>query len=133
MKLTGFGSARVNRFGWFDLPAAQAEMATFGDQRVPIVERFDRRWTRDGRLIRLPQEDCCQALSVPSTGKYQSEGGPGMADILALLKGGDEPAADQETFLKAQLVFFLIGATDGHAMNFSVSLRPGGRFQLTPL
>ena len=40
-------------------------MAQFGDKKALVVERFDRRWTSDGRLIRLPQEDCCQALAVP--------------------------------------------------------------------
>ena len=56
-----------------------------------------------------------------------------MADILNLLKGGDIPAEDQKTFLKAQVLYWLIGATDGHAKNFSVFLGPGGRFKLTPL
>jgi serine/threonine-protein kinase HipA len=53
--------------------------------------------------------------------------------ILQLLRGSDEPLADQRSFLKANIVFWLMGATDGHAKNFSVFLRPGGRFQLTPL
>jgi serine/threonine-protein kinase HipA len=56
-----------------------------------------------------------------------------MVDILNLLKGGDTPAEDQKTFLKAQILFWLIGATDGHAKNFSVFLGPRGRFHLTPL
>ncbi|MEO0617693.1 MAG: HipA N-terminal domain-containing protein, partial [Pseudomonadota bacterium] len=48
----------------FGLPVAQTEIATFGDTKALVVERFDRLWARDGRLLRLPQEDCCQALSV---------------------------------------------------------------------
>jgi serine/threonine-protein kinase HipA len=36
-------------------------------------------------------------------------------------------------FLKAVVVFWLLGATDGHAKNFSVFLSPGGRFRMTPL
>jgi hypothetical protein len=36
----------------------------FGKRRVLVVKRLDRRWTADGRLLRLPQEDCCQALSI---------------------------------------------------------------------
>ena len=93
----------------------------------------NRRRTKDGRLLRLPQEDCCQALSVPPTLKYQNEGGPGMIDVLDMLKGSDTPIEDQETFLKAQIIFWLIGATDGHAKNFSVFLSPGGSFRMTPL
>ncbi len=102
------------------IPAAQAEMADFGGRRTLVVERFDRRWTRDGRLLRLPQEDCCQALSIPPTRKYQSEGGPGLKEILDLLKGSDTPGKDLSTFMRAAIVFWLIGATDGHAKNFSV-------------
>ena len=112
--------------------AAKAEIADFGTRRTLIVERFDRRWTVDGRLLRLPQEDCCQALSVPPTRKYQSDGGPGMRDVIDLLKGSDTPAADITTFMRANIIFWLLGATDGHAKNFSVFITPGGRFRMTP-
>lgn len=114
------------------LPVNKAEIATFGQTRALVVERFDRIWS-SGRLIRLPQEDCCQALSVPPTRKYQSHGGPGIGHIIELLKGADSPAHDQRTLLQAQLVFWLIGATDGHAKNFSVFLYPRGGYALTPL
>ncbi len=117
----------------FGLPVNAAAIMTFDGTRALVVERFDRRWTSDGRLLRLPQEDCCQALSVPPAGKYQSEGGPGMADILGLLKGSDTPSEDQTAFIKAQILFWLLGATDGHAKNFSIFLGPGGTFRLTPL
>lgn len=117
----------------FGFQVNKAEMHTFGDTKALVIERFDRRWTKDKRLLRLPQEDCCQALSVPPTKKYQSEGGPGLVRILDLLKGSDEPAADRITVMKAQLFFWLIGATDGHAKNFSIFLGPGGRYQLTPM
>ena len=56
-----------------------------------------------------------------------------MVQVLNLLKGSDTPAKDQEMFLKAQLLFWLMGATDGHAKNFSIFLGPGGSFRLTPL
>lgn len=116
----------------FGLPTARTEMLDFAGKRALVVERFDRRRAQ-GRLLRLPQEDCCQALSVPPTRKYQSHGGPGIYDILELLKTSDEPQVDQRLFLKAQIVFWLLCATDGHAKNFSIFLLPGGRFRLTPL
>lgn len=117
----------------FGLPSARTEILDFDGIRVLAIERFDRRWDREGRLLRLPQEDCCQALSVPSSLKYDADGGPGMSDLLALLQGSDTPSADRRLFLKAQIVFWLLGATDGHAKNFSVFLGPGSRFSLTPL
>jgi len=119
--------------GAFGMAVNAAEICRFGGTKALVIERFDRRWTRDGRLLRLPQEDCCQALSVPPSAKYQSDGGPGMVDILNLLKGSDGPMEGQRTLIKAQLLFWLIGATDGHAKNFSIFLGPGGSFHLTPL
>lgn len=117
----------------FGLAVARTEIATFSGIKTLVVERFDRLWTRDDRLIRLPQEDCCQALSVPPTRKYQNEGGPGIVEICGLLQGSDEPIRDRTNFLKANILFWLIGATDGHAKNFSITLAPGGRFTMTPL
>lgn len=116
----------------FGLRTARTEIATFGQRRVLVVERFDRAWRSDGRLLRLPQEDLCQALSTPSTRKYQEHGGPGVRDILDRLREADDPARDRMDVFRSQILFWLIGATDGHAKNFSVFLRPGGRFELTP-
>jgi len=115
------------------LPTAPTKIVDFNDQRALIVERFDRKWTSDDRLLRLPQEDCCQALSVPPSRKYQSDGGPGIVDILEFLKGSDNVEEDQAIFMKAQIAFWLMAATDGHAKNFSVFLYPGGGFRLSPL
>lgn len=114
------------------LPAAKTEIAHFGDRKVLRVERFDRLWTRDGRLLRLPQEDCCQAMSVPPTRKYESDGGPGLSDLIGLFIGSDKPLHDQRLIMKAVIVFWLLAATDGHAKNFSLFLHPRSRFSLTP-
>lgn len=114
------------------VPAAETEIAEFEDRKALVVKRFDRRWQADGRLMRLPQEDFCQALSVASTRKYHADGGPGMTQIINLLKSSDAPQQDIVAFFRAIIVFWLLGATDGHAKNFSVFLNPVG-FRLTPL
>lgn len=116
----------------FGFKVAQTEIVTFGERRVLVVERFDRVWRKDGRLLRLPQEDMCQALSVPSGQKYQDKGGPGVRAVLDRLQESDDPQGDRTAFFKSQILFWLAGATDGHAKNFSVFLRPGGRFEMTP-
>ena len=116
----------------FGLRVANTEILQFGKRKALSVERFDRRLTGDGRLLRLPQEDCCQALSVPPTRKYQSDGGPGIVEIMKLLESSDEPQQDRADFFRANLIFWLIGATDGHAKNFSLALMPGGGFRMTP-
>jgi serine/threonine-protein kinase HipA len=115
------------------LPTATTKICDFDGRRALVIERFDRLWTRDNRLLRRPQEDCCQALSVPSARKYESSGGPGIRSLLELLRASDEPELDQRAFLKTQIVFWLLAAIDGHAKNFSIHLLPGGRFRLAPL
>ncbi|WP_271593134.1 HipA domain-containing protein [Bradyrhizobium sp. CCBAU 65884] len=65
--------------------------------------------------MRLPQEDCCQALFVPPARKYETDGGPGIRKISDFHKGSDTPEDDQAIFFKAQIVFWLLAATDGHA------------------
>ncbi len=112
---------------------ANVEMVDFDDVRALAVERFDRQWTSDGRLLRVPQEDFSQAMGVPPSQKYQSDGGPSVIDGLGLLKGSDDPTGDQLSFLRAQVLFWLLGATDGHAKNFSIRLGFGGGFKMTPL
>ena len=113
------------------LETANAEVLIFDDKPVIVVERFDRVW-QDGVLYRLPQEDICQALGVPPVRKYQSDGGPGIIDILEFLHGAVAPYEDRLIFMKAQIVFWLLAAIDGHAKNFSIFLTPGG-YKLTPL
>ncbi|MGY2736951.1 type II toxin-antitoxin system HipA family toxin [Sphingomonas sp. UYP23] len=119
--------------GELGLPVAPTRMATFGDRQVLIVERFDRQYGRTGRLLRRPQEDVCQALSIPPTRKYEDHGGPGVVAIMKLLTASDVPDQDRRNFMKTMIAFWLLGATDGHAKNFSIFLTPGGRFTATPL
>jgi serine/threonine-protein kinase HipA len=114
------------------LPAAHVEKITLPGQVVLSVERFDRVWQGE-TLKRLPQEDICQSLGYPSAMKYQKLGGPGIAQIMELLRESDTPIEDRETFFRAQIFFFLVGASDGHAKNFSLRLGRRGRFRLAPL
>jgi serine/threonine-protein kinase HipA len=117
----------------FGLPVAYTEIASFDGERCLIVERFDRRLHASGGYwLRLPTEDCCQATSTPAANKYENNGGPGMVAIAELLAQSSEPS-DLTTFFKAQVLFWMLRATDGHAKNFSLFLNPGGRFKLTPL
>ncbi|MCE5256585.1 MAG: type II toxin-antitoxin system HipA family toxin [Spirochaetaceae bacterium] len=116
------------------ISTAKCEIGRFGDTSVLIVERFDRRLAQDGSwIMRLPQEDFCQVTGTPPSGKYESDGGPGILPIMRLLLGSREPFIDREAFFKAQLLFWLLAAPDGHAKNFSVFIEQGGRFRLTPL
>ncbi|HPE89592.1 MAG TPA: type II toxin-antitoxin system HipA family toxin [Spirochaetales bacterium] len=116
------------------LKAARCEIARFEDVSALVVERFDRRSSDDGkRILRLPQEDFCQITGTPPTGKYESDGGPGIEAIMRILLGSQESAADREAFMTTQVLFWLLAAPDGHAKNYSVFIERGGRFRLTPL
>lgn len=115
----------------FNVP--DARIITAGTLRALAVERFDRRWRADRtQLLRLPQEDICQSLGLASATKYESDGGPGIAAIMSLLMGSSNALEDRDEFMKFQVFQWLIGATDGHAKNFSLFIERGGSYRLTP-
>ena len=116
----------------FDVPDSQ--IIRVGEIKALAVERFDRKLSSDKSwLMRLPQEDFCQALGVGPGNKYESQGGPGINQIMAFLLGSSDPQKDRNTFMRAQVLFWLLGATDGHAKNFSLFINAHSGFQLTPL
>jgi serine/threonine-protein kinase HipA len=118
----------------FDLNVAKADIVTFEDQKALIVRRFDRELSHDRSwIIRNPIEDMCQANGISPAIKYESDGGPGISTIMELLQSSIEPEEDRRHFMKSVFIFWLLGAIDGHAKNFSIFLHSGGRFQLTPL
>ncbi|MFP1909763.1 type II toxin-antitoxin system HipA family toxin [Lonsdalea quercina] len=117
----------------FGLPVPHCFMINVGRVKALAVERFDRKYASDGRwIMRLPQEDFCQVLNIPSARKYENHGGPGIAAIMSVLLGAIDPRMDRYSFMKAQVLFWLLAATDGHAKNFSVLIEPDGRYRLTP-
>ena len=124
----------MNLLQEFGLPVATTALLRFGKQKVLGVERFDRQFHPSGQwIMRLPQEDFCQALGLPPHLKYESDGGPGLADLAGVLSGSVQPEQDLATLLKAQLLFWMLAAPDGHAKNFSLRVLPQGRYALTPL
>ncbi len=115
----------------FEVPTV--EIVKLDDVKALAVTRFDRRWNAaHSWLIRLPQEDMCQAHGVSPALKYEKDGGPGIRDIMKLLMGSSNALADRDSFMRFQVFQWLIGATDGHAKNFSIYLEAGGTNRLTP-
>lgn len=118
----------------FGLAIARAEMGRFEDQKALLVERFDRRLAPGGRWwLRLPQEDLCQAHGLSPEARYEVDGGPGVPAVMQLLSASESADSDRHAFFKAQMLFWLLAATDGHAKNFSLHLGPRGSFRMTPL
>lgn len=117
----------------YGLPVAETAIGQFEEQKALIVTRFDRQRVADAYWLRLPQEDFCQALGRPSAAKYESDGGPGHAELIDKLVLSHNAKADLATFFRSQLLFWMLAATDGHAKNFSLHLLPGARYELAPL
>jgi len=117
----------------YGVPTAKCSIAQFVSQKALIVERFDRRLARDKTwIIRLPQEDFCQATGVAPTQKYQADGGPGIETIMNILLGSEVADEDRQDFFRTQILFWMLCAIDGHAKNFSIFLNALGSYRLTP-
>ncbi len=117
------------------MPAAKSFVLAL-DQPYIVVERFDRLPPLSGSLLprRIHQEDVCQAMSLMPTSKYQEDGGPGITQIVTLIRRvSANPKVDVERFLKANMFNWLIGGTDAHAKNYSLLIDAGDEIRLAPL
>lgn len=115
------------------LPAASSTVTHFGDEVAFVAERYDRRII-DRRIVRIHQEDMCQALGVPPTKKYENESGPSVSRIVEFLReNSGAPREDIQTFIDAVAYNWLVGGTDAHAKNYSILIGAGGRVRLAPL
>ena len=115
------------------LPVAEVTYKLFEDEPAIVVERFDRSSTETGEILRLHQEDFCQALSVLPDKKYASDGGPSTSDVINLLKKTDQSEENIEQFLAYLFFNYLIGGSDAHAKNFSFVFDEKGKAFLAPL
>jgi len=114
------------------LPTAQSTVMGFKKEIAIVVERYDRQ-RKGNDIIRVHQEDVCQALGIMPTKKYQNEGGPSAFDIVQLLRTySTDREADLETFIDALGFNWIIAGTDAHAKNYSLLLS-GRRIRLAPL
>ena len=112
------------------VPTAPTRYLEFDGQGAVIITRYDR-VDHHGKIIRVHQEDLCQALSVPATKKYETDGGPSAADISDLLRGRADSDSHRR-FVEAVALNYLLGASDGHAKNYAVLLS-GSQVRLAPL
>jgi len=115
----------------FGLKVANVEIQNFDGELVLVVERFDR-LLKKNIIYRKPQEDMCQALGYFSNKKYQSDQGPSVKDFVSILETSVRRQEDLETLFKSLVVFFVLGAIDGHAKNYSIEYVREGH-QLAPL
>ncbi len=116
------------------LPTAPVTTGIAGDRSYLLVDRYDR-LEQEGRIVRIHQEDFCQALGRPPAAKYQHNHsgvqGPSLAEMFALVRN-HMTARDITRLLDAVIFNVAIGNVDSHAKNYSILLRPA-RAELAPL
>lgn len=102
------------------LSTANVSVREIEGSAVLLIERYDRA-PNDGGVVRIHQEDFCQALGVPSRLKYEKDGGPGARDYLDLVRRWSADVLVDQNELLDRLAFnYLIGNADAHAKNFSL-------------
>lgn len=114
----------------FDIPPV--EIIDHEDERLYLIDRYDRHVLESGTILRLHQEDFCQALSVPPRIKYEEQGGPGFADCYRLVKSFSNPLTDLRRLLDLTIFNVLIGNCDCHAKNLSLLYRNNSAPSLAP-
>lgn len=137
------------------LPAAASRILSFDGEIAIVVERYDRLITarlaaaaraeagkasaldalaKAQPVLRVHQEDMCQALGIMPTAKYQNDGGPSPGDIINLLRDySSRPTEDIATFVDALIFNWLVAGTDAHAKNYSLLHGSSRRVRLAPL
>jgi serine/threonine-protein kinase HipA len=108
------------------ISAAKVEVGEFDGMQVLIVERYDRSRTDQGKVVRLHQEDFCQAQGVRSEQKYEDRGGPSLSRCAKLLDQWSQDKDRLERLLDINTLNVIVGNGDAHAKNLSL-LYSGGR------
>lgn len=111
------------------IPTAKVRMDTFGDVNAIVIDRYDRMQI-DGNVMRLHQEDVCQSFGMPPSKKYAEDGG---LSAQTIMRSRMTDEGSRTRFYDALIYNYLIGATDGHAKNYSLMHDVGSGFFLAPL
>lgn len=114
-----------------DLPAATVEPVLLNKETLSLSERFDRR-TEGERIVRLHQEDLCQAQGLSHAEKYSRSPTIFSAITEILREHSIQPARDIQTLGAWQVFNALAGNTDGHLKNLSLLATPGEGWALAP-
>lgn len=115
------------------LPVVDIQLCSIADTHYALIERYDRYPLENGQIMRLHQEDFCQALGFGHERKYQEDGGPTFADCYQLVQDVSiDPANDVQHLLRWQAFNVLAGNSDGHAKNLSLLHQANGEIRLAP-
>ena len=126
-----FEHLSMNTASRLGIPSARTEAADIDGKQAIIVERFDR--SNDG-MKRIHQEDSCQALGRSQSDKYESLGGPGVADLRQIAQSSGAVTFHNVDRLRDMLIYrWLIVDSDAHAKNYSWMFDDAGNVHLAPL
>jgi serine/threonine-protein kinase HipA len=115
------------------IEAAQATILRASGRTAIGVLRYDRRLGRNGKIMRLHQEDFAQANGFPPGRKYERGTLRGL-DLKTLLETGRRVSANDALALLDQVIFnILVDNTDAHAKNYSLILPVAAAPRLAPL
>lgn len=117
------------------VPTADVQFRQVGRRPGILVERFDRE-RRDDGVVRVHQEDMCQALGISPTSKYQTALNP-MSPSLAKIAGvlsshADAPIEQLRALARLVIGSLVLGNCDQHAKNISLLLDPEQGVRLAP-
>ncbi|MFT7432986.1 MAG: serine/threonine-protein kinase HipA [Alphaproteobacteria bacterium] len=106
------------------LPVPDVNVYWLKDKPYYVIDRYDRIIEGSGSVIRLHQEDFCQALNIAPEMKYENENGPSIKDCFDLISGriasGSMAGMNKITLLQAVIFNYLVGNGDAHGKNFSI-------------
>jgi serine/threonine-protein kinase HipA len=114
------------------LQVAPVETTVIAGRKLIVVERYDRQVGPDGTVVRIHQEDFCQALGIPPETKYEDDGGPSLLRIARVLSAVAAPDS-LERLLGAIIMNTIVGNGDAHGKNFSLLHEASGALRMTPL
>ncbi|MGO1944099.1 MAG: HipA domain-containing protein, partial [Ancrocorticia sp.] len=118
------------------VPAARSEFHEFDGVPAVVVERYDR-LALSGQVLRIHQEDLCQALGVAPEMKYEEQGGPDVAHMAAFLDriamGPEQSREFRASFAMMVIYNYLTGCPDAHAKNYSVLILPDKSVSFAPM
>ncbi|OQY11613.1 MAG: serine/threonine protein kinase [Desulfobacteraceae bacterium 4572_19] len=103
------------------LSVPDSKLIEVGGHELFVIDRYDRKQTVN-TVLRIHQEDFCQAMGLSVNRKYQESGGPGFLQCRELIDEflSDNGAKTRLNFARVTIFNYLIGNCDAHGKNFSI-------------
>ncbi|MCF6246826.1 MAG: type II toxin-antitoxin system HipA family toxin [Desulfobacula sp.] len=112
-------------------PIPNSKIMKIGNHELFVVDRYDRQEVTK-EIVRIHQEDFCQAMGYPAERKYQETGGPGFFECRELIDEylSNQGVTNRLLFIRMMGFNYIIGNHDAHGKNFSILHKK--EFELAP-